>query len=248
MRNLIRAEVFKLTKESNYKLLLTFSFVIGLILGIIALHLGTAATGADWYGMIGTGILYNAVLISIFTADYIGNEFANRTFSSSISYGILRGNIFGAKCTIFFIALLPVILLHDLVPVFALTIKNGFGMQWGLPTIALLMNRTLYCILCNFTMSSFILFIAVLVKNKIQIIGFGIVGIYLLFQMVINTRNPLLLKILQVTFIYQLDSMDGMIRPMHVQVPFWIVVLSSLVGTGIFLLVALFVFQKSDLK
>ena len=83
-------------------------------------------------------------------------------------------------------------------------------------------------------------------KNKIQIIGLGIVGIYMLSQWNITARSPIILKILQFTFVYQLDAVISGRRAK--QVPLWIVAVSSIIETAILLFAAVIVFQKSDLK
>ena len=246
MRELIKAEFFKLAIELNYKLLLLFSLVIGLIFGISSIQLGTTATGSVWYAIIGTGILYNAVLVSIFAADFIGSEFKDRTFSASVSCGILREKIVYAKSVVFFVAILSLILTYNLVCVFILTIQNGFGMEFNIQTITFLLYKTIYCILCNITLGSLIFLIAFMVKNKIQIIGLGIVGIYMLSQWNITARSPIILKILQFTFVYQLDAVISGRRAK--QVPLWIVAVSSIIETAILLFAAVIVFQKSDLK
>lgn len=248
MWNLVKEEFFQLSKARSYKLLLACSFAIGLAFGIIAFWLDTVVTGAYWVSLMGTGYMYNAALISIFAADYIGSEFKNHTFAGEISCGVSRGKLFWAKTAVFFAGVPPLILIYDVMTIILLTVRNGFGMEWNAETAAFIMSAALYSALCNFTMSSLILMTAFLVKNKIAIIGLGIGSIYMLSQWVIEARNPILLKLLQFTFIYQLDSIGEPLRPLHVHVPFRIVVLSSLVQMGVLLSAALFVFQKSDLR
>jgi len=119
-------------------------------------------------------------------------------------------------------------------------------MEFNIQTITFLLYKTIYCILCNITMGSLIFLIAFMVKNKIQIIGLGIVGIYMLSQWNITARSPIILKILQFTFVYQLDAVISGRRAK--QVPLWIVAVSSIIETAILLFAAVIVFQKSDLK
>ena len=111
-------------------------------------------------------------------------------------------------------------------------------------TIRFLTQRIVFSILCNYSMGSCILLNAYLVKNQVAAIG----SLYLLNQCCINERNPMLLKVWQFTFFYQIDSWNASVRPMHFRVPFGTVVLSSLIAIAGMTILAGRSFQKKDLR
>ena len=160
MGNLLKAELFKLRKSFHYKLLLLFPFGIGLIFGGLIYYYDSQTVGMRMFSVWGTGTLYNAVLISIFAAEYIGSEFANRTFAASISCGAPRRRLFAVKCIIFFLALLPLIYIQDLTTFLILSYKNGLGIAWNMEAAAYIANKIFCSSLCNLTMGSFILLLA----------------------------------------------------------------------------------------
>lgn len=248
MGNLLKAEFFKLHKSLGYKVLLVVCVGIGVIFGIVVIRNGSEAKGADYVAIMGSGFLYNVVLMSIFAADYIGSAYTNRTFAAEIACGASRRELFTAKLIVFFIGILPLIIVYDLVTVFILTVQNGFGMAWNMHTIRFITQRIVFSILCNFSMGSYIMLNAYLVKNKVAAIGSGIGSLYLLNQCCINERNPILLKVWQFTFFYQIDSWNASVRPMHFRVPFCTVILSSLIAIAGMTFLAGWSFQKRDLK
>ena len=254
MGNLLKAELFKLRKSFHYKLLLLFPFGIGLIFGGLIYYYDSQTVGMRMFSVWGTGTLYNAALISIFAAEYIGSEFANRTFAASISCGAPRRRLFAVKCIIFFLALLPLIYIQDLTTFLILSYKNGLGIAWNMETAAYIANKIFCSSLCNLTMGSFILLLAFCVKCKIVTIGLGLCSVYLLNLLHINARSQMLQKVLRFTFPYQLeeigrDSSEFMrIRYFHEPVTTEQILISSLIAIVILTLTALWVFQKSDLK
>lgn len=247
MGNLLKAEFFKLMKSFSYKVLLAVSFIIGIIFCITLVRNGSASTGNAAISIMGTGYLYNAAFISIFAAEYIGSEFANRTFAGEISCGASRWELSGAKTIVYFIGILPLILLYDLIPACMLTVRNGFGMVWSMDAVVFVIRRLLFCILCNLAMGSYILLLTYLVKSRVAIVGLGIGSLYVLHQICINESNPALLKIWRFTFIYQIEA-DVSGRPMHLPAAFGVVVISSLVAVAGMSFLAALLFQKSDLK
>ncbi len=248
MNNLLKAEFFKLHKSFGYKVLLAVCVCIGVIFGIVVIRNGSGARGADYAAIMGSGFLYNVVLVSVFAAGYIGSAYSNRTFAAEIACGASRRELFTAKSIVFFIAILPLILVYDLVTICILTVQNGFGMPWNMETIRFLTQRIVFSILCNYSMGSCILLNAYLVKNQVAAIGSAIGSLYLLNQCCINERNPMLLKVWQFTFFYQIDSWNASVRPMHFRVPFGTVVLSSLIAIAGMTILAGWSFQRRDLR
>lgn len=246
MGKLIKAELFKLSRTFTYKALITFSTVIGIAFGTVVVRGGFTAAGIFWVAIMGTGFLYNAALISLFAADYIAGEFANRTFAAEIACGASREALFGAKAAVFFVGLLPLLFIYDIITIAVLTVQNGFGAAWNADTAVFIISRVLFSILCNFTMGACILLAAYLARSRLATVGIGAGGAYLLHQCCINEHNPVLLKLWQFTFVYQMDAVCSGRRAEPV--PFTIVALSSLVGTAALLGAALLAFCRCDLK
>ena len=113
MNNLLKAEFFKLHKSFGYKVLLAVCVCIGVIFGIVVIRNGSGARGADYAAIMGSGFLYNVVLVSVFAAGYIGSAYSNRTFAAEIACGASRRELFTAKSIVFFIAILPLILVYE---------------------------------------------------------------------------------------------------------------------------------------
>ena len=128
MGKLLKAEFFKLSKSIEYKILLAVCLAIGLLFGIMGIWYGSSTVGAKCVSISGTGFLYNAVLISMFAAYYIGSEFENHTFAGEVACGASRGKLFGAKMILYFIAILPLIMIYDWVTVAVFTVRNG--LEW----------------------------------------------------------------------------------------------------------------------
>lgn len=248
MMKLIKAEFFKLSKSIEYKILLAVCLAIGLIFGIMGIWYGSLTVGAKCVSISGTGFLYNAVLISMFAAYYIGSEFENHTFAWEIACGASRWKLFGVKMFLYFIAILPLILIYDWVTVAVFTVRNGFGMDCNLQTAAFIVHKIFFSILCNFSMGSYILLIVYLVRDKVKTVGICVGSLYLLNQCCINERNEVLLRFWQYTFFYQIDCGRGLERPMHFQTSFQVTVLSSLAFIIGAAFIAAWKFRNYDLK
>ena len=248
MGKLLKAEFFKLSKSIEYKILLAVCLAIGLLFGIMGIWYGSSTVGAKCVSISGTGFLYNAVLISMFAAYYIGSEFENHTFAGEVACGASRGKLFGAKMILYFIAILPLIMIYDWVTVAVFTVRNGFGMDWNLETAGFIVYKILFSILCNFAMGSYILLVVYLTRDKGRTVGVGVGSLYLLNQCCINERSPVLLKFWQYTFFYQIDCGRGLERPMHFQVSFHVIVISSLVFITGAVFFAAWKFKTYDLK
>ncbi|MCI9034089.1 MAG: ABC transporter permease subunit [Lachnospiraceae bacterium] len=246
MRNLWKAELFKISRSLNYKVLMFISIILGISNGRLMIQNMPAITGIDMFSIIGTDILINVTLICIFAADFIGSEFTNRTFANDILQGVSRKELFWSKSAVFFAGTLLLLYTRDLISVCMVTIYKGFGMEWGKELLGYLINSTTYCILCNTAMGSYILFVAFLIKNKIEIFAFGMGSIYVLMLVEENTQNTIFLNILRVTFVYQLNDLRYGNHTIHN--PFWFIVVSSLVMMGGWIFLAIQVFKKSELK
>lgn len=112
MRNLIKAEFFKLKKSLSYKLILAGFFLTEILLvwneiSVGVNHTGVLYTGAQWIYRLPSQASYYVVFLFLFAADFVAGEFQNRTFAASFLCGYPRRTILWAKAAVYFTGLFP---------------------------------------------------------------------------------------------------------------------------------------------
>lgn len=213
MAELIKAEFYKLHKLQFFYLFFVFAFVMGVLRGF------SDYPGYQVYlfGMFPD--MFDAVLISIFTASFLCMEFSNRTFGGAFLCGASRKNVFLAKLVVYFLGLLVLIIVPPAVSTSAATMRNGFGADWD--TVALeVVSKLLFYVLDRFSMAGFTILAASIIQNSIGTLGIGVAGIYLVALSQNPVENPVTQNIL----------------------------IASVIRIVILLSVATFIFVKRDLK
>lgn len=209
MKNLIKAEWFKLSKSFGFKMLLlynvaslfTSSFLIAI--GFVGLKVigYKAFVGVFRYVMHHTFIGY--LLVSIFLCE----EFSNCTFRMSLLCGYSRRKIFLAKFCVFLLGFLSLVLLYTGITTIVTSIGNGgFGQAFNMETCKNIFVLLLHGVLGYATMGAIMVFIAVIVKKALATVGVGMISWYALAQTENLTRESPL-PFLKYTYLYQIRNL-----------------------------------------
>lgn len=213
MGRLIKAEFYKLRKLRSFHIIFLFALAVGILNGF------SPYTGYQVYSVGVIPELFDAVLISAFTAAFVCTEFSNRTYGNAFLCGALRQNVFLSKLAVYFPGLLILILIPLAASTAAATLRNGFGASWD--TVALeIGSMFLVYILYRFSMAGFTLLVASVIRNPIGTLGLSAALIYL----AVLTQNPVENSAAQDMFI------------------------AFAIKTAILLSAAAFIFIKRDLK
>ncbi|MDE6850918.1 MAG: ABC transporter permease [Lachnospiraceae bacterium] len=213
MNKLMKAEFYKLQKRHSIHMIFFLALTVGMLRGF------SSYPGYQIYTIGLIPELFDAVLISVFTAAFLCTEFSNRTFGNAFLCGTLRQNVFFAKLTVYFPGILVLILLPLMVSTSASTMRNGFGADWE--AVALEMAaKLLFYIFHRFSMAGFSVLVAVVIQNSIGTLGISVAGIYLMSLTWNSVENPL-----------AQDALIGFI-----------------IKTAMFLSAATIIFMKRDLK
>ena len=171
MRKLIKAEFYKLRKIPSFRLIILFAITIGILRGF------SSGSGYQVYIMSLFPELFDAVLISVFTAAFLCTEFFNRTFGNAFLCGASRKSVFFAKLVAYFSGLLILVLIPLVASTVVATMRNGFGADWDVVTLEMA-GKLLFYILHRFSMAGFAILIAVVVQNPVGTLGISVAGIY----------------------------------------------------------------------
>lgn len=177
MKNLIKAEFFRLSKSLSFWLLLVFAFVMGVLYGISPL------TGYEICIVRLTPELFSAIWICIFAVSFICCEFHDRTFGRSILCMTTRQKVFLAKALVFFTGTLPIMLLPVIVSTIIATTRNGFGQEWNAMLVSVIIQRLISYIFWGFFMDSCALLMASLIRDRVGTFGAGVVFMYIMMSM-----------------------------------------------------------------
>lgn len=258
MHNLVRAEFFKLKKSFAYKLIICAYLFYEIWYNRNAvsngiLYTGISYTGIEWFYRMPAEASYIRFMW-FFVAIVVAGDYVNRTYAESFLCGYPRKKVFGAKVIIFFIEMVPIMLIHIIVGTAIWTMHYGFGEEMNIETIMIIMKALLYCIFSLAVFGSTYILFAVFVKNAIGAIGlsFGItqmIGI-LLGNLSGIIENPVLRKpfefMVRFSILTQLGELKGGTKVIHV--PFWQTVLSSVIVTLLMIFLAVHTFDRQDMK
>ncbi|MBR1597610.1 MAG: ABC transporter permease [Lachnospiraceae bacterium] len=209
MKDLIKAEWFKLSKSRTFKVLIILNLLV-LIIDWIEYSVGyytPPAHSKEGWKMLGSElqyILHHEVIGYVLVITYICNEFSYRTFGISMLSGYFRIKLLLAKIIVFVVANVFLVLIYSVSGTVVATCFSGGYIEtvnaemWEC-TIMLL----LYGILGYAVFGVVMIATAVVIKKKVGTIIFGMVSSYVMTQTDIITRdNPL--PFTKYTYAYQL--------------------------------------------
>lgn len=206
MRNLIKAEYFKLVKSMGFKLLFLGN-ILSTIIYIVLLVLGSKATGYQVMLNASTDVLHYNFLGYLFAAIFICGEFSNQTFSMSLLCGHSRLKVFLSKLVIFICGVLLFFFVYVGFSTTYASIANGFGVKIGLENVKNILVRVGCGVAGCFTMSAVMILVATVVRKTIATIGVGIGLVYALLWLETTFRNNML-PFVKYTYSYQIRQIE----------------------------------------
>ena len=241
MKNLMKAELFKLKKLTAYRALIVIFLLTETVVQINNISNSMAYpkynptyTGIGWLTDPHRSFSIYAIAVFLFTAFFVNGDFTNHTFYASLLCGTERKNAFGAKMVSVFTGGIPLALVSLLPGTILWSIHAGFGMDFGLDTAVLIAKAFARQILISFMITSNTVFFAVIAKSKISTFLWSFGSLYVLGVFRANIEriisNPALREVLQ--FLVSLSYLN-----------FWTFLASVLLK----LLAAGYIFEKFDL-
>lgn len=171
MKNLIKAEWFKLSKSAGYKVLLLCN-AVSVLTSVLLLVAGSTSPGYEMLVIGLTSILHHSVIGYLFAAVFICSEFSNRTFGMSLLCGSSRKKVVLSKIIAYLIGMTILFLVYVCATTLVMTLANGFGV--GAKYIKEVVLLLVCGILGNMAISSVIILVATIAKKTITTIGIGI--------------------------------------------------------------------------
>lgn len=242
MKNLIKAEFFKLKKSTAYKTLLVTYLVIEVVVQINNIsnsvsypEYNPTYTGAEWLLDPHQTFLLYSVVIFLFTAFYVNGDFTAHTFYAALLCGLPRKNAFRAKIISLFAGTVPLMLVYSLVGTVLWSIHSGFGMDFGAEMVSLIAKAFAGQILASLMLTSHAVFFAVIARSKTGTFGLGSGTLYIFGVLRGNIWNIIQIPALSKIFMFLLSL-------------FYLNLGTFLASVLLKLMTARYIFEKSDLK
>ncbi|OPJ60020.1 ABC transporter permease [Clostridium oryzae] len=121
MNNLLKCEMYKLWHNRSFWVMLLFSIVLESLM-ILDSHVVALTSGLFYASLYNMPLLY--LLITIFAALFVGEDFVNRTLHSFISAGHRRGAVMVAKMVTYLVASVLILLVPLIIDGFAGTFAS----------------------------------------------------------------------------------------------------------------------------
>lgn len=240
MKNLIKAEWFKLIKSFYFRILCLCN-AASLVTTVILNFLGsTGSTGYEAL-LISLGyILHHSIIGYIYAAFFLCNEFSCRTFGVSLSCGVSRGKIFSAKVFTFLAGLLLLFLIYTGTVTCIATILNGFGKNFSIDVILLLICG----LLGEIAMGTVMILVAVIVKKASITIALGIGITYCLILGRTYYLQKDIFPFVKYTYSFQIEELTFFGKNFLLGRFFAVMLLTALIA----LIMARFIFERTELK
>lgn len=240
MKNLIKAEWFKLSKSVGYKILLLCN-ALSILTSALLLVAGSTSPGYEMLVISLTSILHHSVIGYLFAAVFICNEFSNRTFGMSLLCGSSRKKVFLSKIFAYLIGMTILFLMYVCATTLVMTVANGFGI--GVKYIKEIVLLLLCGILGNLAISSVIILVATVAKKTIATIGVGI-GLTYASLWIETTFRAKPLPFVKLLYTYQIGQLQSWGDTFSIGM-FFCVTAVTIIGA---LFLALTAFDKMELK
>lgn len=187
MKNLIKAEWYKLKKMTAYKVLLvSYLFLEAAIQmnnisnSVVYPQYNPTYTGVEWLSDLHQTFFLYSIVIFIFTSFYVNGDFVKHTFYTSLLCGISRKSVFLAKLISVIAGSLPLMFVPFLTGTLFWSIHAGFGMEFGAEAVCLMAKAFARQFLASLMLVSNAVFFAVLAKSRIRAFGWSFGTLYVL--------------------------------------------------------------------
>ncbi len=204
MKNLIKAEFFKLKKLAEYKAL----FIIYLIIeaavqmnhisnSVLYPEYNPAYTGMEWLLNPHSTLLSYSVVLFLFIAFYVNGDFTAHTFYSGLLCGIPRKNVFWAKIVSLYAGVVPLMLIYSLTGTVLWSVHSGFGMDFGATAVFLTAKAFAMQILISLMLVSHGVLFSVIAKSKLITFGLSFSTLYVFGILQGNIENIIQISMLR---------------------------------------------------
>ena len=199
MKNLIKAEFFKLRKLTAYRALFIIYLMIEIVININYVGNSIAYpkynptyTGMEWLLTQPRTMLFYMIAVFLFTDFYVNVDFTAQTFYSGLMCCLPRRKAFWAKIVLLFVGVLPLMLVYDLTGTVLWSAHAGFGMDFGAQAFFLIAKAFGERILLTLMLVSQAVFFTVAVKSRIGaiLLGFGTLNGFGILRGNIETITP----------------------------------------------------------
>lgn len=189
MKNLIRAEFFKLSKSFGYKVMLASSAGVGLLFCYYGISNSSRASGYQMISIMDSFVMCHTIFTSVFTAVFLCSEFSDRTIGMGLFCGQPRRSVFISKLVVYFTGLLCLLSAVVVVPVVIMSIWNGFGIELTAEGFMDVLAQIVFFWLVSAAMGGFFIFLALATKNVVATMGAGLGIAFCLLVMTSNYLN-----------------------------------------------------------
>lgn len=245
MKNLIKAEFFKLSKSFGYRMTMILSVMVGLFFAYFAISNSAQVSGYQMLSIMDSFVMFHTLFTGVFTAIFLCSEISDRTMGMGLFCGLPRRSVFLSKLVAFFTGLLCLLSAVVVVPVVIMTIVNGFGMELTTEGCVTVLAQVVFFWLVCAAMGSFFVFLALATRNTVATIGAGFGIAQYMLVLASNYVNSGAEKNYPVKYsvIYQMFVLADW---EHLQKGLFVGV--SLVTLVITLIAAIVIFERLDLK
>lgn len=245
MKNLIKAEFYKLSKSSGYKAMIALSIGVGLFFSFFWISHSAQASGYQILSVMDSFVMFHTIFTSVFTAIFLCSEFSDRTIRMNLFCGLPRRSIFFSKLIVFFTGLLFLLSTVVVVPMVIMSLVNGFGTELTAESCMEILAQAGFFWLVSSAMGGFFIFLALASKNAVATIGAGLGISYIMLIMTSNYVNSGVEKysVVKYSFVCQMFILADW---EHLEKGLFLgVSLVTLVST---LILATLLFERSELK
>lgn len=236
MKNLMKAEWFKLSKSFGFRVLCLCNVATVFSTALLALA-GAKATGFASFVMSLTYILHHAVIGYLFAAIFLCGEFSNRTYGLSLLCGYSRKKVFLSKILVFLLGLIWLFLIYTGVTTAVMSIANGFGQTDYMEVLVMLLCG----ILGYAAMGAVIIFIAVITKKAFVTVGIGMGVTYALLWIETNLKEYSL-SFVKYAYTYQI----GQLQFWGEGFSLWMFLVVTVLAFVIALVASIFIFDHTE--
>lgn len=246
MKNLIRAEFYKLCKSPGYRVMFAMSVGVGVFFALFGIsHATSWVSGYGMLPIMDSFVMFHTIFAGAFTAVFLCGEFSDRTMGMSLLCGLPRYRVFSAKLIVYFVGLLCLLTAVVVTPMVIMTCVNGFGMELTVQSCMEVLAQMAFFWLVSSALGGCFVLLALATKNAVGTLGAGLGTAYILLVMTSNYVNAGWEKYspAKYTVIYQMFVLADW---EHLQKGLFLgVSLVTLIAT---LAASILIFERSELK
>lgn len=168
MSNLIKAEFYKLKTSKTFKAILILMLIQSILCHIL---FSSSMTGKQVLIQVFAAqeFLSLYIIIGVFAAYYIGDEFSSGCIKNLIAYGHKRQDIVIAKSIAYFVGIAIITLISPILITIINTVMNGYGEIFTLNSFAFILKVSFLMALIYIGIASISVLISFVCRNGIFI-------------------------------------------------------------------------------